>query len=542
MQRTRSLAASVQSLARSLRRKQLRPYQKVTQHANRVETVSLGSLSYCASVVTRYLCSAAQKAAGAAGTRPTIYALATAPGTGAIAVFRISGPETRQVLQAVLHVPAQKLPQPRQLVPRTLYDPQRNYAFDRGMVVWFPAPASYTGEDMAELQVHGAPAVVRAALVALAGYPGLVPATAGAFTKRALTNGKMDRSQVEALAHIIQADSLDGLALAVNNLQGALRSQHHSWRAHLHAAMAIMEAVLEFGEEHLAHEVDAQLEQAAQRIRAVQAEMRMQIRLASPEGQRPELSLTPRIVLYGRVNAGKSSLFNLIGQREASIVHETPGTTRDVVEQRAYIDGLAATIMDTAGLRETPQTASAIEAEGIRRARKVIEQTPLRVLVVDASTEEECSLEHDPTAAWLPSAVVLHKADLVPDHQQREALRNRFSRCYRESDLFFVSSRTGEGVDAFLNWLGERLRARFECAKDTDQRRCLIQTQRQHALLRVVHDLLDGALQHLIVPELAVEHLRSSLQHLAEISGEGDRRFDAEDTLEHIFSRFCIGK
>jgi tRNA modification GTPase len=423
-----------------------------------------------------------------------------------------------------------------------MYDPRRNYAFDRGMVVWFREPNSYTGEDMAELHVHGAPAVIQATLTALRGFPDVQPASAGAFTKRALVHGKMDVSQVEALGDLIQADSLNGLALAVTNLNGALRRQRDLWRAQLQEALAILEAVLEFGDEHLEQETEEQLSEATARIRAVQQEIRTQVRLASPDGRQPALTLTPRVVLYGRANAGKSSLFNVLGQREASIVHATPGTTRDVIEQRAFIDGLAVTLLDTAGLREAPSSDGGIEAEGIRRARSLVQQTSLRILVHDLSDPSKDAAEALTERGLEPSAVVLHKADLMRDVEARVEARRALQRRYPGASLFFVSSRTSEGVDSLLDWLGARLRNQVDATHQADGQRLLVQTQRQQALLGVVHDVLDDALRNISVPELAVEQVRLSLQYFAEMIGDGDRRFDAEEMLTRIFSRFCIGK
>ncbi|KAK4531995.1 hypothetical protein CCYA_CCYA10G2852 [Cyanidiococcus yangmingshanensis] len=486
--------------------------------------------------------STASPAAGTDHAWPTIYALATASGTGAIAVFRLSGSRARSVLGALLGVPESRLPPPRQLVARTLYDPQRKYAFDRGMVVWFPAPHSYTGEDVVELHLHGAPAVIQATFAALRSFPDIQPATAGAFTKRALFHGKMDLSQVEALADLIQADSLNGLALAVANLNGALRSQQTQWQEQLQEALAIVEAVLEFGEEHLEHEMEQRLVEATTLLRTVQQEIHTQIRLASPDGQRPELALTPRVILYGRVNAGKSSLFNALGRREASIVHAAPGTTRDVVEQRAYIDGLAVTLLDTAGFREAPLNDGGVEAEGIRRAHAMITQTRLRILVHDLSDPENDASILFAELSHAPSAVVLHKADLLPDAMRRAEAKQTIQDRYPQASLFFVSSRTGEGIDLLVDWLGKRLRSHAESGLEADRHRRLVQTQRQQSLLCVVHDILEDALRSVRIPELVVEQIRLSLQYLARMTGNDDRRFDAEETLRHIFSRFCIGK
>ena len=305
----------------------------------------------------------------------TIFALSTAPGRAAIAVIRISGPDADSVLRAL--IAPKSLPPPRSLLARRIVDPITGRLIDRGMCVWLPAAAGTpTGEDCAELHVHGGRAVTAAALAAL----GCIarPAAAGEFTRRAFTNGKLDLVQVEALSDLLNADTDVQRRVAVTALDGAVSALYDGWRRELIAALASVEAVLDFSEEQddVTGDVFGAVEQ---RVAAVAASIRG---LLQSDGGRGELLRQGvNVVLTGAVNAGKSSLLNALARRPAAIVSATPGTTRDVIEVAMDLGGLPVFLVDTAGIRDG--VADAVEEEGVRRARQRAASADIKVVVVD---------------------------------------------------------------------------------------------------------------------------------------------------------------
>ncbi len=428
----------------------------------------------------------------------TIFALASGAGRAAIAVVRISGPATRAALAAL----ASPLPEPRRLVLRTFATPEGE-ALDQGMAVFMPGPSSYTGEDQAELHLHGSRATVAAALRALGAMPGCRPAAPGEFTRRAFLNGRLDLSRVEGLADLIDAETEAQRRQALRQLEGALGSAVEAWREESLTALALIEAALDFSDEG---DVPESLEDEAQgRLSRVREEMAGL--LAQRSGERLRDGFT--VVIAGPPNAGKSTLLNAIARRDVAIVSPIPGTTRDAIEVRCDLDGLPVTFVDTAGLRDT---ADPVELEGVTRARRRAEAADLVLWLVPP----------DGAAHAMQRGQILRigtKADLAPP----------------PPDCLPVSALTGAGLDALLATIAAEARDGLGAgdALLTRERHRTALARAEAAFLRAVDLLANrGPI------ELAAEEARHGLHALGEITG----RVDVEDVLDRLFSAFCIGK
>ncbi len=432
----------------------------------------------------------------------TIFALATPPGRGAIAIFRLSGPG---VFDALSSLGADRL-RPRMASLRTLI--HAGACLDQALVLWFPGPNSYTGEDCAELHLHGGRAIVEAtseALIAL----GLRPADPGEFTRRAFQNGRMDLAQAEAVADLIDAETQAQAAQALGQLDGRLSETYAGFRRDLLKALSLVEAEIDFPDE----EVPDNLARSAG---PVLDGLIADLEAALADGRRGERVRDGyRIVLIGETNAGKSSLFNALVAREAAIVTPVPGTTRDVLDAQLVIGGYAVVLSDTAGLRDSDDP---VETEGVRRARARAEGADLRLWV---------RAPGDPTEHVAPfvrtdDLLVLTKADLdrTAPPPDREAV--------------VVSVETGEGMGALHDWLAGRL-ARDLAGADfpsvTRERHRLRLTEALGAV-RDARRTLDGA------PELAGDDLRRAADAVARVTGA----IGVEDILGEVFSTFCIGK
>ena len=363
----------------------------------------------------------------------TIYAASTAPGRAAVAVVRISGPEAAPAASAL----AGALPQPRRAALRTLSTPQGE-PIDRGLVLWFQGPASYTGEDLVEFHVHGGPAVVAGLLEALAGQ-GLRLAEPGEFTRRAFERGKLDLAQAEGIADLIEAETAAQRRQALDQLGGRMSHAQARWRADLIEAQAIFEAAVDFPDEEIPADVlrraEAPLRRLYDEVTAALDDVRRGERIR--EGW--------RVALVGAPNAGKSTLLNALAGREAAIVTATPGTTRDIIEVPLQLVGYKALVADTAGLRETRDE---IEAEGVRRARAWAEGAALRLFLVDGAADVADFSNADLLEPG--DLMVISKADLpagaAAAAAEREAAR-------RDIELVRLSAHQGGQVDALIRQL-----------------------------------------------------------------------------------------
>ena len=432
----------------------------------------------------------------------TIFALATPPGRGAIAILRLSGPGTDAALTA-LGAGGLK---PRYATLRALT--HAGQPIDQALVLRFPTPNSYTGEDCAELHLHGGRAVIEAASAALI-ILGLRPADPGEFTRRAFENGRMDLAQAEAVADLIDAETLAQASQALGQLDGALSNTYAGFRRDLLTALALVEAEIDFPDEeipdNLARSAGPVLDRLIANLKAALADARRGERVR--EGY--------RIVLIGETNAGKSSLFNALVAREAAIVTPIAGTTRDVLDAALIIGGYAVTLSDTAGLRES---ADPVEAEGVRRARVRAEAADLRLWILSPD-----DAEGDAAGFARPGdLLVLTKADLG------------VAEAAGGFEALPVSTTTGQGLTDLHDWIAIRL------ARDLSGADFPAVTRERHRrrLAEALSAAEVGQVALGVAPEMAAADLRRAADALARVTGA----IGVEDILGEVFSTFCIGK
>ena len=427
----------------------------------------------------------------------TIFAPATAPGRSAVAVVRISGPATRDALAALMG----RLPAPRRATLAPLRDART--ALDRALVLWFPSPASFTGEDAAEFQIHGGRAVVAAVLRALADVPGCRPAEPGEFTRRAFLNGKLDLGAVEGLADLIDAQTEAQRRQALRQLDGALGRWVEGLREDLLAALALAEGAIDFAEEDdLVAAFEVELGQLVDGVsRRIAAEL-------AREGRGLRLREGLAVAIAGPPNAGKSTLLNALAGREVAIVSSLAGTTRDALTVDLELGGYPVQLIDTAGLRDTDDP---LEREGIARARMRAASADL-VLWLHAADQPAVPVVDTAGAVW----TVATKADLGPgqgDHR--------------------VSALTGDGLDALVAAL-----ARFAADALTDGESAVVTRLRHRQALDAAQACLGRIARAGPAFELVAEELRGAVEALAGLVG----RIGTEEVLGAIFGRFCIGK
>jgi len=453
-----------------------------------------------------------------ASDRDTIFALSSGRPPAAIAVVRISGPRARVALEQLIG----RVPQPRRASLARVHDPATGDVIDEGLALWFPGPNSETGEDIAELQVHGGRAVIAAVLAALAKLAGLRHAEAGEFTRRAFENGRMDLTAVEGLADLVAAETEAQRRQAYQQLRGLLGERAETWRQRLIEALALVEAGIDFSDED-----DVPKDMTAHALELIRPLAEEIGKAGAGQGERLREGL--RVAIAGPPNAGKSTLFNRLARREAAIVSPFPGTTRDVLELHLDLGGYPVTVLDTAGIRETNDP---VEREGVRRASEQAASANLVLWVVDGTVIESQALQRSliqapsESIAWL----VVNKMDLVAAEDRRR-IESRFN---KEEIVNLVSSTTGAGVDELVNAL-----ARFAGSFFTPEP-ALVTRERQRAHLKETALALQGAQRAARDgrEEIMAEQLRLATRALGKLLG----RVDVEDILDVIFRDFCIGK
>lgn len=437
----------------------------------------------------------------------TIFAPATGFGRAGIAVIRVSGPRSRDVLASLT---GGRVPEARRASVRRLLDPSDGELLDEALVLWLPGPASFTGEDQAELHIHGGLAVRAAVLRVLAGRPGCRSAEAGEFTRRAFLSGRMDLSSVEGLADLIDAETEAQRRQALRQLGGALARRVEGWRERLADALALMEAGLDFSDE--ADVSDAASSEASAIYRAVLGDVETELTRAD-RGMRLRDGFS--VVIAGEPNAGKSTLLNAISGREAAIVSPVAGTTRDAIEVHCDLGGLPVTFVDTAGLRDT---SDPVELEGMARARRRAAEADL-VLELRSPAGDAAPFVDGPFGS-VPVLVVATKGDVAPPHPGADLV---------------VSAVTGEGMAALLDEVRRRAETAVVGSGDA-----VITRERHRRAMERVADALRRA-DDVFAPgteELAAEDVRLALRALGAITGQ----VDVEEILDRIFGQFCIGK
>ncbi|EIW88465.1 tRNA modification GTPase TrmE [Alishewanella agri BL06] len=448
----------------------------------------------------------------------TIAAVATAPGRAGVGIIRISGPDCKTVAAAIL----KRLPKPRyaEYLPFFATD----QVLDQGIALYFPGPNSFTGEDVLELQGHGGPVLLDMLLRQVLQTPNVRIARPGEFSERAFLNDKLDLAQAEAIADLIDASSEQAARSAMQSLQGEFSKRIHQLVEKVIHLRMYVEAAIDFPDEEIDFLSDGKVAADLAEIIDDLAQVRKQATQGSilREGM--------KVVIAGRPNAGKSSLLNALAGREAAIVTEIAGTTRDVLREHIHIDGMPLHIIDTAGLRDTEDQ---VEQIGIARAWQEIAKADRVLFMVDSTT----TADTDPHAIWpefidrlppgLGITVIRNKADLTGESLQPDELA--------AVPVYPLSAKTGAGIDALREHL----------------KRCIgfdASTEGSFLARRRHLDALDRAAEHLaigqeqlhsfIAGEILAEELRLSQQHLNEITGE----FSSDDLLGRIFSSFCIGK
>lgn len=434
---------------------------------------------------------------------PTIIALASGAGPAGVAIIRVSGGQTREVLVRLTG----KLPPARKATLRPLVD-RDGETIDQALVLWFPAPASFTGEDVGEFHVHGGHAVIADVIEACLSVPDVRLAGPGEFTRRAFENGKLDLSSAEGLADLIEAETKGQRRQALRQLEGALAHHVHEWRELIMAVLADAEGDIDFPDEDLPAGLNDQVRARILELRAV-----LERHLSESE-HAIRVRDGFRVAIIGAPNAGKSSLLNALAQRDAAIVSPIAGTTRDVVEVRLVLEGRVVWIADTAGLRDSRDE---LESLGIARGIEQATAADLRLGVIASEAERQAlSVLMKADDLW-----ILAKAD-TQDWQPSSPTE------------LVVSSLTGLGIGLLEAAIGEKLRigaTTFEAAPLTRLRH---KTAVQNTIAALSRSLEASGAR----PELIAEDLRLAARNLGMIVG----RVDMEDVLDRIFSQFCIGK
>lgn len=439
-----------------------------------------------------------------------IFALSSGLVPSGVAIMRLSG---EGVFEAVRALIGGELPAARMASLKVLKDPKDGRTLDQALVLIFPKPESFSGEDVVELHTHGSRAVI-AALSSVLIHLGLRPAEAGEFTKRAFLNDRMDLVEADGLADLIHADTEMQRRLALGQMRGELTKIYDGWRDRLVKALALIEAEIDFSDEELPDGLFNQVEPV---LREVRAEIRTHLQ-DGHKGERIRDGL--QIAVIGEPNVGKSSLINSLAKRDVAIVSDTAGTTRDVLEVQLDLKGYPVTLADTAGIR---QSNDEIEQEGVRRAKLRAEEADLKILLVDSGSRSDVVLGSE--LVDRRTMVLWNKSDINPN------MSVQMENCIGSWE---ISAKTGLGIEGWLEDLYQWVHENFNMRADA-----FITRERYRVALENVVDSLDRAFDMKDVEHiLAAEDVRLAVRYLGSITG----RVDVEGLLDIVFSEFCIGK
>lgn len=437
----------------------------------------------------------------------TIFALSSGRGRAGVAVIRISGPLSASVLCKITG----HIPEPRLARVCHLSDPASGEPLDDALVLFFKSPASFTGEDIAELHVHGGLAVIEGVLAALSSMQGLRAAEPGEFARRAFANGKIDLTQAEGLADLIEAETRAQCRQALQSSSGSLKTLCDDWRVEIIKATSLVEAAIDFSDEA---DVPELVEKQAQPVVTRLAQTITGYLESARRGERVRDGVA--VVLAGAPNAGKSSLLNALSRRDVAIISDEPGTTRDVLEVHLDLDGYPVTLMDTAGIREA---AGGVEREGIRRTLERAGQADLVLWLVDAA-DPVWDVPEKFASGDIETLPVLNKIDLAGEAGHNYDLK--------------ISAKTGDGIAALLEVITKRASQLLEAGEPA-----LVTRARQRRELEACVEALKAFAEgdHSAL-ELRAEDLRIAAHALGRVTGA----VDVEDILDRIFGDFCIGK
>lgn len=434
----------------------------------------------------------------------TIYALSSGRGRGAVAIIRVSGP---QAGDALLALSGRGLGTERVAEVRNLRDPVSGRALDEALVLGFKGPRSFTGEDLVELQIHGGLAVIDSVLDGLGKVEGLRPALAGEFSRRAVENGKFDLSVAEGIADLVEAESAAQQAQALRQMQGAFGVRCEGWRKELIGALAYVEAEIDFADEDLPSDLSRSVVPLVEGLLSQMKEM-----LSDRRGEKTRDGIF--VAVLGEPNVGKSSLVNWLAGRDAVIVSEVAGTTRDVVEVRLEIAGQMVTVCDTAGLRETEDQ---IEAEGIRRARLAGEGADFRLWLSESGRFGDVVSSERDLLVWTKRDSGISDIGVI-------------------GDVFSISTKSGFGLETLLDDMARRLELFFGAIESP-----VISRERHRREIAACVESLDRGLTRLRQEgdlSLIAEDFRRAVRAIGRIAGV----VDVEDLLDVVFRDFCIGK
>ena len=442
----------------------------------------------------------------------TIFALSTGPGISGIAIIRISGNETRKVVEALTGEP---LPRPRVACLKKFNKINSSELIDEGILLWFPGPNSYTGEDMAEIQVHGSKAVIDALHSSLSDIENCRLAEPGEFTKLAFQNGKINLLKAESIADLISSETEIQRQQAIKIMNGKSADQFNFLREKLLKILSHVEAKIDFPDEDLPNnildEIKNSTDEVITKIKKILDDQKVGERIR--EGF--------KIAIVGPTNAGKSSLMNYLSNRDVAIVSEIAGTTRDVIETHLNIDGYPVIISDTAGIRDSKND---IEKKGIKLSLNRAEEADLKLVVADAKNPDFTGVLKD----FLDenAILVINKSDL---------LKNDIDSDFKKTDHVLISIKENKNIEELISKIKNNLKNKFITSDDT-----LITRERHRQHLQQCLDHLNNFNQKKEIEDFdkAAEDLRLATRHLGMIVG----KVDVEEILGSIFNDFCIGK